>query len=287
MVKIKKHGLGSGLSSLIPKDVNTALIIETTEKIHKVALDLIEPNSQQPRHYFDELSLKELAESIKKHGVLQPIIVSPLSNNKYQLVAGERRWRASRLAGLATVPAIVRTLKELEQLEMAMIENVQRVDLSPIEQAISIEKLHQQFNLSYDSIAKRLGKALSTVNNIARLLQLPPHVIEALNKKIITEGHARAILSLKDYPDHQNQLLTSVINGWSVRQAERYVVSIKNGVKDVVEAKARVATDTPETKMLGKKLKTQVYLRRTAKGGRLEIVFNNDDDLTRIINQLS
>ena len=287
MVKIKKHGLGSGLSSLIPKDVNTALIIETTEKIHKVALDLIEPNSQQPRHYFDELSLKELAESIKKHGVLQPIIVSPLSNNKYQLVAGERRWRASRLAGLATVPAIVRTLKELEQLEMAMIENVQRVDLSPIEQAISIEKLHQQFNLSYDSIAKRLGKALSTVNNIARLLQLPPHVIEALNKKIITEGHARAILSLKDYPDHQNQLLTSVINGWSVRQAERYVVSIKNGVKDVVEAKARVATDTPETKILGKKLKTQVYLRRTAKGGRLEIVFNNDDDLTRIINQLS
>lgn len=286
MAKIQKHGLGSGLAALIPKDVDSSLIMDTTERVHKLALELIEPNKSQPRHHFDNDSLLELAESIKKHGVLQPIVVSP-KGHKYQLVAGERRWRATKLAGLPTVPAIVRTLKELEQLEVAMIENVQRVDLSPIDQALSIEKLHQQFNLSYDSIAKRLGKALSTVNNIARLLQLPPEAIESLNKKIITEGHARAVLALKDYPKHQHSLLQSCIKGWSVRQAERYVISIKSGVKDVSEAKARVAIDTPETKALGKRLKTQVHIRRMAKGGKLEIIFTDDKELKSIIERIS
>jgi len=286
MVKLQKHGLGNGLASLIPKDVNTNLIMDTTERIHKLSVNLIEPNLSQPRRHFDENSLQELAESIKKHGVLQPIIVSPKNKEKFLLIAGERRWRAAKIAGITTIPAVIRSLKELEQLEIAMIENVQRVDLSPFEQALSIEKLHQQFSLSYDSIAKRLGKALSTVNNIARLLQLPPEVIDALNKKIITEGHARSILALKDFPEHQQALFKECINGWSVRQAERYVTSIKSGVQDHREARARVAIDTPDTKILGKKLKTQVHIRRMAKGGRLEIVFTNDQELKRIINQL-
>lgn len=287
MAKIQKHGLGNGLASLIPEEVNASLIIDASDRIQEISLELIEPNKDQPRHSFDDDSLKELSNSIKQHGVIQPIVVLPKINGKYQLVAGERRWRASKIAGLSKIPAIVRTLKELERLEVAVIENVQRVDLSPIEQAIAIEKLHQQFNLSYDLIAKRLGKALSTVNNIARLLNLPPEAIEALNKKFITEGHARTILALKDYPEHQKYLLKSSIAGWSVRQAERYVVGIKSGVRDTKEAKARVAMDTPETKKLGQVLKTKVHIRRMAKGGRLEITFLNDDELQRIIKQLS
>jgi len=283
----QKHGLGNGLSALIPKDISTDLLSDATEKVHHIALNFIEPNSAQPRRYFDKNYLEDLANSIREHGIIQPIVVSPKQNDKYQIIAGERRWRAAKLAKLKTIPAIIRTMEELERLEVAMIENVQRVDLSPIEQALGIEKLHQQFSLSYETIAKRMGKHISTVNNIARLLQLPPEAIDALNKKFITEGHARAVLSLKDYPEHQKYLLKSAIGGWSVRQAERYVTSIKSGIKDAVEAKARVFTETPQTKELGKKLKTEVHIRRMAKGGRLEIVFNNDQDLDRIIDRIS
>ena len=287
MANKQSHGLGSGLSALIPKELDKSFILEAAEKIQKLAIDLVEPNSDQPRKQFDDTTLKELADSIKKHGVLQPIVVSPKGAN-YQIVAGERRWRAAKLAGSKTIPAIVRTLKELEQLELAMVENVQRVDLSPIEQALGIEKLHEQFSLSYETIAKRLGKALTTVNNISRLLKLPPEAIEALNKKFITEGHARAILALKSYPEHQQYLIKACASGgWSVRQAERYVVSVKEGAKDIEAAKARVALVTPETKLLSSKLKTKVHVRRMAKGGRLEITFTSDDDLTRIIKQIA
>ncbi len=287
MANQQKHGLGSGLDALIPKAINAVLAGETLEKVHKIALDVIEPNEHQPRSQFDDKSLTELAESIKRHGILQPIVVSPKGNSKYQIVAGERRWRASKLAQQKTITAIVRTTKELERLELAMIENVQRVDLSPIEQAVGIEKLHEQFSMTYDVIAKRLGKAVSTVNNIARLLQLPSEAIEALNTKIISEGHARAILALKEYPEHQKQLLKNCVGGWSVRQAERYVTSIKAGIQGEKEAKARVAMDTPQTRELGKKLGTKVQIRRMARGGRLEITFKNDDQLNELISKIS
>jgi ParB family chromosome partitioning protein len=282
----QKHVLGNGLASLIPTNIDQSMLTETIEKVHKLALDAITPNKEQPRKYFEDSSLKELAESIKEHGVLQPIVVSPKGDGKYHLVAGERRWRAAKIAGLKTIPAIIRTFKELERLEVAMVENVQRVDLTPIEQAIGIERLHQQFSMTYETIAKKLGKAISTVNNIARLLQLPSEAIEALNTKIITEGHARAVLALKDFPEHQTKLLKNCINGWSVRQAERYVTSIKSGVKNDDEVKARVSLSTPETKVLGKRLGTTVHIRRMAKGGRLEITFTSDEQLMQILKRI-
>ena len=286
MANKQKHGLGSGLSALIPQDIDASMLGETLEKIHKLALEVIESAKDQPRKHFDESGLAELAVSIKEHGIIQPIVVAPIKDGRYLLIAGERRLRASKIAGLKTIPAVVRTVKELERLEMAMIENVQRVDLTPIEQAMGIEHLHQQFSLTYDAIAKKLGKAISTVNNLARLLQLPKEAIEALNKKIITEGHARSILSLKDYPEQQKQLLKNCIGGWSVRQAERYVTSIKAGVRDEREAKARVSLETAETKALGKQLDTQVHIRRMAKGGRLEISFSSDAELQRLIERI-
>lgn len=286
MAQTSKRGLGSGLGSLIPQTFDSSLLLNEDERIQKVIYEAVSPNKDQPRRHFDDEALQELAASIKIHGILQPIVVAPLGDKKFQIIAGERRWRAAGIAGLKSVPVIVRTLKEQAQLELAIIENVQRVDLSPLEQAVSIEKLHQQFGLAYDVIAKQLGKANSTVNNIVRLLQLPTAVQEALNTKKISEGHARAILSLKPNEAVQMQLLQSIIaNSWSVREAERYVTAHKAGhqAKAVQE---RVQTETLETQALGSRLKTNVRIRRTAKGGRLEIGFTSDDELQRIVQQL-
>ena len=181
-----------------------------------------------------------------------------------------------KLAGLKTVPALIRSSQELEQLEIALIENVQRVDLSPLEQAVSIERLHEQFSLSYEAIAKRLGKAHSTVNNTVRLLRLPEAARQALAAGKISEGHARAILALKGDDERQTYLLETIISqGWSVRQAERFVTSVKAGTKDVKKTHEHVATETPATKQLSKKLGYPVITRRTAKGGKLEISLQN------------
>jgi len=288
MAKIQKHGLGSGLDQLIPKNLDTSLLAEVNDKIYNLKLTSIIANDNQPRKIFDNKSLNELAESIKLHGVIQPIVVISINGGKYQIVAGERRYRASQIAGKSHIPAIVKTIKELQQLEIAMIENMQREDLSTVDQALAIEKLHQQFNLTYDEIAKKLGKHISSISNTARLLQLPSEAIDALNKKLISEGHARSILALKDYPKHQANLLKACIDGWSVRQAERYVVSVKKmGVDSIKVAQSRVALNTPETEVLGKKLHTTVQVRRMAKGGRLEILFNNDTELQRLIELIN
>jgi ParB family chromosome partitioning protein len=284
----RKGGLGKSFGSLLPKDFNNDILVDPKDRVQKIPINQIKPNPKQPRRHFDQELLKELASSIKRYGILQPLIVSPLNNkNNYVLVAGERRWRAAKMVGQENVPAIVRLQKELEQLEIALIENVQRVDLSPIEQAISIEKLHTQFNFTYKDVAERLGKGISTVNNIVRLLQLPEKAIEALQKNKITEGHARAILSLKDSSEQQHVLLNSVQrHGWSVRQAEQFVTSHKQGVTSKPAVRQRLSAVTPETKRLSKKLAVPVSLRRTAKGGRLEIHFTNDDELGQIINLL-
>ncbi|MGZ6005282.1 MAG: ParB/RepB/Spo0J family partition protein [Candidatus Saccharimonadales bacterium] len=281
------RGLGKGFESLLPTDFDNSVLLEPDERIQKLSVNSLSANPHQPRTTFDKQSLDELARSIKQFGVLQPLVVTPNGSDAYYIVAGERRWRASKLVGLQTVPAIVRSSKELDQLEIAIIENVQRVDLSPLEQAVSIQRLHEQFNLSYDTIAQRLGKANTTVANIVRLLGLPADARAALNDKKITEGHARAILALKN-PRSQAELLDQIIkNGWSVRQAERFVTAHKQGVKDQIKASQRVQTSTPQTVALSQKLKTSVAIRRTAKGGKLEIGFKNDDELNRIIDRIN
>lgn len=284
MAQTPKKGLGRGFASLISEDFDKNLLLSRDDRIEKIAVTALQPSPYQPRRHFDETALTELADSLKRHGVVQPLVVTPAKDGRYTLVAGERRWRAAQLAKLQTVPAIVRERADLEQLEVALIENVQRVDLSPLEQAASIERLHDQFSLSYEAIAQRLGKAMSTVSNIARLLQLPEAARQALAKNQISEGHARTILSLKDSPKHQAHLLQSIIShGWSVRQAERYVTGVKEGVRETKAASARTATETPETKALSKKLHTPVHVRRTAKGGKLEITFKSDAELERIL----
>jgi ParB family chromosome partitioning protein len=283
---MKQTGLGKGFAALMPEDFDTTLLIDENEKVYSLKLSEVQPNADQPRQSFDEEALAQLAASIKQHGILQPIVVTPLEGGGYQIVAGERRWRASKLAGKQHIPALIRTMQELERLEIALIENVQRVDLSPLEQARSIERLHQQFNSTYEEIAKRLGKAPSTINNIVRLLGLPSEAYKSLEAGHITEGHARAILALKSYPEKQVDLLRSILNqGWSVRQAERFVASVKAGVAETKAVQARVQTETKETKWLQKQLGAPVHIKRMAKGGRLEITFKSDEELTSIIKR--
>lgn len=283
-----KIGLGKGLDSLIPKGFDGA-ILENNEKIQNLPIDKVTPNPDQPRKHFDEEALGELAQSIKNHGIVQPLVVTK-DGQKYRIIAGERRWRAAKKAGLAEVPSIVRSMQLIEELEVAIIENVQRVDLSPLEQAQSIERLRDQFSLSYSDIAKKLGKAVPTIHNTVRLLQLPADATEALVSNQITEGHARAILALKDNARLQAELLESTLKfGWSVRQAEQFVTANRDKKQpdsQPKDVKKYMSTSNDQTIRLAKKVDTAVSIRRTAKGGKLEIYFKDDKNLDSIINIL-
>ena len=284
----KNRGLGKGFDVLMPQGVDSVLTEQIGGRVQNLFISDIFPNPDQPRKDFDQKLLSELADSIKLHGVLQPLIVTKGSDEKYIIVAGERRWRASKLAGLDKVPVIIRTAKDLEQLEISIIENIQRVDLTPLEQASSISRLHDIFGLSFEEISKRLNKAESTVNNILRLLQLPDEAKVALQEKKITEGHARSILALKSFPEQQLELLKLIqAKGWSVRQAEQFVVAVKSDIKNTKQAQKRTTSVTPETKRLSKILNHSVSVTNMAKGGRLVIRFESDDDLASLIDILS
>lgn len=218
-----KQTLGRGFDSLIPQNFALNDVAAPGEHIRQISLENVIINPDQPRKAFDESAIKELADSIKQHGIIQPLVVTPY-NDKYRIVAGERRFRASKIAGLKKIPAIVRNHEELEELEVSLVENVQRVDLSPLEQALSIVRLRDQFSLTPKQIAAKLGKAETTISNIVRLLQLPPEAIEAMQKNTITEGHARAILALKTDENLQKELLNKIITQKiSVREAEQFV----------------------------------------------------------------
>jgi ParB family chromosome partitioning protein len=285
----KNLSLGRGIESLLPKNFDTSFLLDESERIQKIDLDKIEPNKDQPRKTFDQTSIDQLSKSIKQHGILQPLIVSPKSKDgsKYIIIAGERRWLAARKAGLKNLPVIVRTLKELEKLEISIVENVQRVDLSPLEQALSIEKLHELFNMPYPAIASRLGKSYSAISNSVRLLLLPDKAKKALNDRHISEGHAKALVSLKDDSDKLNQLLESIIKfHWSVRQAEQFVVGTKKQKKPITDMQVHMSKETTETQKLSRAISAPVSIRRTANGGKLEISFTSDQNLKDIINQI-
>lgn len=275
--------LGRGFDSLIPKDLDPSILQEDEGRIQRLLIQDVLPNPEQPRRQFEESGLRELTDSIKRHGVLQPIIVVRHgASGQYRIVAGERRWRAASDAKLTKIPAIVRSLEELEQLELALIENVQRVDLSPLEQALAVLKLQQQFNLTLDEIAKKLGKAPSTVSNMTRLLQLPEAARQALRDRKISEGHARAILALKNNVSKQKELLSCILNNnWTVRQAEEYVLRHKR-----INREGHSQDLTGVTEELSAKLSTQVSIKRTAKGGQLIITFKNTNELMQIIENL-
>lgn len=288
-----KRGLGRGFESLIPTQLLEEEFDPTREQDEKVSqlvtirLEDITPNPHQPRHHFDPVALEELTHSIQHHGVMQPIVVTRKERGGYELVAGERRWRASKMAGLVEIPAIVRTFNDQQKLGLAVIENLQREDLNPLEIATAYLKLQQQFNMTLDEIGKEVGgKAVSTISNSLRMLSLPEPAKKALVDGKISEGHARQILAIKE-PEVQQELLDLIIkHGWSVRKAEQFVIGYKEGEKSSTTARAKVKTESPATKALSKRLGASVSIRNMANGGRLVIEFKSDKDLNRITGLL-
>lgn len=293
---MSNNALGKGLESLIPTDFLIEEQFDVTVKtgedksgVLEVLVAEVEPNEHQPRMNFKEGPMADLVESIRVHGVIQPVVVSPKNGGGYNLVAGERRWRASNFLKLKTIPAIVRTPSEQEKLEIALVENVQRENLGPLETATAYVKLHQQFSLSYEEVAKKVGKALSTVLNAIRLLNLPAEAKEALYEKQISEGHARVLAGLNAFPEAQNELLGHIMKqGWSVRQAEQFSVVTKSQDRLKKAAKTEDIFKQREEAVskLKEKLQTGVEIKPRSRGGRLVIDYDDDEQLARIANAL-
>lgn len=282
-----KKGLGRSFDSLIPTDLldesfdPTAAQDQQVSELRFIKLQDIKADPDQPRRHFDELSLAELASSIQEHGVLQPIVVT-VKGNGYQIVAGERRYRAAGAAGLEKIPAIVRTLSDQHRLELSLIENIQRKDLSPIETAVAYAKLRDQFNLTLDEIGARVGsKSVSAVSNTLRLLKLPKEVQQALQEGRLTEGQARPLVGLD--PEFIRDFLPRIIQEeWSARAVERYIAQVKQGVKTKAIVKAN-ETYVADAMRIGERLKTPVDIRVGAKGaGKIVISFKDQSDLDRI-----
>jgi ParB family transcriptional regulator, chromosome partitioning protein len=279
---VKKGGLGRGLDALIPVETQ-----QHNGDIPLVALDSIVANPRQPRKEMAEEELKSLAASIREHGILQPLIVTTDGiPDRYILIAGERRLRAARLAGLEVVPVIVRQATDQERLELALIENVQRADLSPLETAEAYAKLSDEFGLSHEEIAVRVGKNRATVTNTMRLLKLSDSAKTALASGKISEGHARTLLSLNS-PQAQSAALQSIItNDLNVRQTEELVHKM-SGEKQPAQPKAAVPE---EIKSLEERLQThlgtRVNLHHGKKGGSLVIHYYSDEELNSLVSQI-
>lgn len=279
---VKKGGLGRGLDALIPMEIQ-----QNSGEIPMIAVDQIIANPRQPRQEMSEDGLKDLAASIAEHGILQPLILTQNSyDNQYTLIAGERRLRAARMAGLEAVPAIIRKASDQERLELALIENVQRADLTPLETAEAYSKLSEEFGLSHEEIAARVGKNRTTVTNTIRLLKLSEAARSALGNGKISEGHARALLSLNTPQSQSAALQNILIHDLNVRQTEELVRRL-SGEKPPSIPKPPLSD---EIKALEERLQshlgTRVNLHHGKKGGSLVIHYYSDEELNSLISQI-
>lgn len=281
----KKGGLGRGLDALFAD--NSIEEIASTSAVKLKIMD-IEPNRDQPRKIFDEDALAELADSIAKHGVIQPLLVRPMPDGSYQLVAGERRWRASRMAGLTEVPVVIKELSDDEAMALALIENLQREDLNAIEEAQGIKALMDTLSLTQDEAAERVGKSRPAVANALRLLKLPDSVIALVSEGKLSPGHARALLGFKDEQDIIETADLIIEKGLTVRDVEK-LVKKRNKEPKAEKPAARRASYYDEvelalTDFLGRKVK--VGTKPGKESGVLEIDFFDKDDLTRLADAL-
>jgi len=283
-----KRGLGRGLGALLP-DIKDK---EEVSGIQLLPVDSIVPGKHQPREDFDSEKLEELVNSIRTHGVIQPIVVRPLGEGRYELVAGERRWRACQMAGLKEIPALVRELDEREVREVALIENVQREDLNPLEEAKAYQALMVEYGLTQEEIASRVGKSRPVIANALRLLQLPVAVQEMLRQGQLSAGHARALLSLED-PELQIRAATEVVEGGlSVRETEELVRRWQGKASGsrgggVVRGQERLDWELEAmAEALEERLGTTVKIRRMRQGGRIEIYYYSQGELERLLQVL-
>lgn len=284
----KYNSLGRGLDALISTD---AVRTQGSSTINEIAIDQIEANPNQPRREFDDEALQELAHSIREIGIIQPITLRQTAENRFQIIAGERRWRASQLAGLKAIPAYIRTIKDENVMEMALVENIQREDLNAIEIALAYEHLLEGSGMTQEKVSERIGKSRTAITNYLRLLKLPAQVQMALQKKEIDMGHARALLAL-DSPALQIKLFKEILkNGYSVRKVEELVQALKNG-DDIESGKKKIIArnQLPEEfcdlrNQLASFLNTKVQMTCSSKGkGKISIPFANEAELERIMN---
>jgi ParB family chromosome partitioning protein len=284
-------GGGRGLDALI--DTGSEVRTQGSSNLNEIEISNIEPNPNQPRREFDQEALQELANSISEVGIIQPITLRQMENGKYQIIAGERRWRASQLAGLTTIPAYIRTVEDEGVMEMALVENIQREDLNAIEVALAYQHLAETTGMTQEKISKRVGKSRAAVTNFLRLLKLPAQVQMALKNHEIDMGHARALLAI-DSPSAQIKLFKEIQKQqYSVRKVEEMVQALKNG-EDIKTAKGKVAgkSQLPEEfsilkERLSQFFQTKVQMTCSPKGkGKISIAFNNEEELERIMNSL-
>jgi|Deesub1362B_J571_1020462.scaffolds.fasta_scaffold00082_38 ParB family chromosome partitioning protein len=272
-----KTALGKGLKALIP---------DTTEGVQEIPLDRIMPNPKQPRRVFEESTLEELANSIREKGVLQPVIVKKAEDDKYILVAGERRLRAARLAGLTSIPAIVKDTTEAEAVEIALIENIQRDDLNPLEMAEAFQRLINEFNYTQEQLATRIGKDRATVANYLRILKLPPDIKEHILSGQISLGHAKAILSLPTKASQIEAAREVIRKGLSVRQTERLCKALSTKPPRT-SRKEKDPNIVALEERLKRSLGTKVTLKHRGKKGKIEIEYYSLDELDRLIELLT
>ena len=298
----RRSGLGKGLGALIPTDLTSP----DDATLREISVSQVEPNSHQPRAHFDEEALVSLTDSIRELGVLQPILVRPAGHDRYELIAGERRWRAAKRAGLQSVPAIVRKIDDTASLEQALVENLHRQDLHPLEEAAAYQQLLEDFQLSHDDVAKRVGKSRSAVSNTLRLLQLPPAIQKLVADGDLSAGHARALLGTPDRAFQEALARRSVAERLSVRDVEEAVRARSGEVEAEAAESADAAAASPSAGaaavagrrlrppgllelegLLSDRLDTRVKVTMGAKRGKVTIDFATLEDLERIYRAMT
>ena len=294
-------GLGKGLGALIPSDATTAAAAGDQPRLEDISVSAIEPNPLQPRLHFDEEALAELAESVREIGVLQPVLVRPLGDGTFQLIAGERRWRAATRAGLAVIPAIIRDTDDLGSIERALIENLHRQDLTPLEEAAAYQQLIEDFTLTHEQVATRVGKSRSAVTNTLRLMSLPPSIQALLADGRLSAGHAKALLGTPDRAFQEQLARRAVTDQWSVRMLEDAVKGRAGAADEGKSGKGRVAdgaglTDATRLRppgllelegLLAEHLSTRVSISMGAGTGKVVINFADLEDLERIYHTMT
>jgi ParB family chromosome partitioning protein len=293
-----RKALGKGLHSLLPpRTVGTIPTVQTAAppeqpldgNVTWLPLDHITPNPNQPRSQFDPVAMMELTQSIERDGIIQPIIVRRTGADEYQIIAGERRWRAAKSAGLTKIPAIPRTADDQKVLELALVENIQREDLNPIELALAFHRMTSELGLSHDQIGEKTGKDRATVTNTIRLLQLPEDLQQLIAARKLSPGHARALLKIQDDQTQRAMAERCIREGWSVRQAEEYTRPTKSGSTGEGKAKSEPNPIDPNVKAavgeIERKLGTRVRIIEKGRDkGLIEIEYYSTDDLDRIYN---
>jgi ParB family chromosome partitioning protein len=292
----RRSGLGRGLNSLIPGEVPEAGA--GSETLRELAIDAIEPNRYQPREHFDEERLNDLAASVREIGVLQPILVRATEEpDRFELIAGERRWRAARRAGLTTVPAIVREVEDLHALEQALVENLHRQDLNALEEAAAYQQLMEDFGLTQEQVAQRVGRSRSSVANILRLLQLPPVVQRLIGEDRLSAGHAKALVGVRDRVAQERLAQRAVQEGLTVRQVEELARALTadppssptggGGPAPKARPAARDAGVLELEELLSEQLSTRVRVELGQRHGKVIIEFADLDDLERIYRAMA